>query len=306
MHINISFFVLQLDGSPEERHLQDLPDDAQAEDAPDFDLGKAFGLACFSDVATVQVQGRDNGVAMKDLQVGDRVWNGESFSPVYAFGHYSPNTKGEFLQIHHTQSSGKSRPLEITGEHLVYLHGQSYPVRADDVSVGDSLQGPDSSLKVTKINKVEKIGLYTPLTPEGTVVVDGVKASSYISLQAGNDFMELKNGTPVLGLSMHDYIHMGLSPMRLLCMGVSYQYCNTENEDGMPFYITLSVQANRWINEQHMAIQAVLLSSIILLTGISMTLENVFGPSLAPLAVLSLVTAFLAKRRKKETKQKLA
>ena len=299
---------MKLDGSPEQRHLQDLPDDAQGEDedAPDFDLGKAFGLACFSDVATVQVQDRSDGVAMKDLQIGDMVWNGDSFSSVYAFGHYSPNTKGEFLQIHHTQSSGKSRPLEITGEHLLYLHGQSHPVRADSVSVGDSLQGPGSSLKVTKIDKVEKTGLYTPLTPEGTVVVDGIKASSYVSLQAGNDFMELQTGAPVLGLSMHEYIHMGLSPMRLLCMGVSSQYCNTQNEDGMPFYITLSVQANQWISKQHMAIQVVLFSVIIFLTGISMALENVFGPSLAPLAVLSLATALLAINRKKQTKQKLA
>ena len=242
---------------------------------------------------------------MKDLKVGDKIWNGDAFSPVYAFGHYSPDTHGMFLKIHHSESGSNSRPLEITGEHLVFLHGQIHPVRADSVSVGDHLQGSDSGLRITKIDRVEKAGLYTPLTPEGTVVVDGAKASSYVSLQAGKNFMELENGASVLGLSMHDYIHMGLSPMRLLCIGVSCQYCKTQ-KNGMPFYITLSIHANQLINSQPMPIQVLLLSCIIIPTGISMSIESILGPSFAPLAVLVLAVLILTGRGKRQSKQKTA
>ena len=293
-----------------ERHLQ--VQDAQDEEDDgglNIDLGDIFGIGCFSELATVHVQGKgeDHPVAMKDLQVGDKVWNGHDFSTVYTFGHRHPSIQGEFLQIHTTTKAGNRRPLEMTAEHLVYLQGQSHPVRADSVVVGDSLQGKGgsgSSMKVTKINKVERHGLYAPFTVEGTVVVDGVKASSYISLQAGNDFVELENGASLLGMTQHDYVHMGLSPMRLLCVGISSHYCSTDNEAGMPFYARLAVKVNQWINGQPVSVQAVLFSSIVVLTGTSIAMEAVFGPARAPLAVLSVVTVFLAWRKKKASSNK--
>lgn len=267
-------------------------------------MGAIIGFGCFSEVATVQVMGVSNPVAMKDLQVGDNIWTGNGYSPVYSFGHRSPRVNSEFLQIH---TAAKTSPLEMTAEHLVFLEGKDSPVRADSLAAGDVLQGL-VRMTVTKIQTVERQGLYAPLTPEGILLVDGVKTSSYISLQAGNSAVQLQNGISLLRMSQHDYIHAGLSPMRLLCMGISSSYCSTDNESGIPFYARLSIAVNEWINAKPVMVQAVAFASVLVLIGSSAAVETVFGPSLAPLALLllgTIISLVIKKKKQQPSKPKL-
>ena len=64
---------------------------------------------------------------MKDLQVGDLVktegQNRAAYEPIYSFAHFERHAKADFLQF---SLEGKQL-LEVTSEHLVYVHGSSQP-----------------------------------------------------------------------------------------------------------------------------------------------------------------------------------
>ena len=153
---------------------------------------------------------------MKELQVGDLVLTGsKNYEAVYAFGHHKQDGLYSFLQVH---TKNEQTPFEVTPEHLVFLSGRMNPVRADSIKVGDELRGATSGARVTKIAHVHKQGLYAPLTAKGSVVVDGIVASSYISLQSSADeYVELQGGFKVM--SQHSFVHMTLAPFRFFCMG---------------------------------------------------------------------------------------
>jgi hypothetical protein len=250
------------------------------DDNPDLPL-------CFSKVATVQVQGVAAPVSMEELKVGDSVLTGTGrYEPVYAFGHKNTAQVAEFLQMEMSESKQK---LELTAAHMVFVQGQKHPIRADSIQVGDVLRSTTAEGgKVTKIGTVTRTGLYAPLTPSGSVVVDGIVASSYISLQSSAmEYVELKGGIST-GMSQQDYVHMGLSPLRLVCMGISSRLCaeTKNNEYGMPYYAAFAVQVNQWAHSQNIFVQTLVLLAVPILTGICLLLENTFGPSWAPLAVL--------------------
>lgn len=46
----------------------------------------------------------------------------------------------EFVQFIATSTTNPKRPLETTKDHFVFLQGQSTPVRADAIHVGDISQ----------------------------------------------------------------------------------------------------------------------------------------------------------------------
>jgi hypothetical protein len=237
------------------------------------DEGKKKG-SCFSEDATVQVMDKGE-TAMKNLQVGDYVLTGsDSYQPVYAFGHYRPSKEAEFLQFHF--GGDKQRKLEMTGEHLVYMKGKKHPVRADSVKVGDAFQeiwsGDDKTVQT--IEKVLKTGLYAPLTVDGTLIVDGIKASSYIGIQQDkNDYVKLQGDISVM--SVQDFVHFTLSPMRLLCMGTSLDSCQSYNEDGMLTYAAKGFALIQWLDslDLPLAVQLVLLASAMLVFGAATALE---------------------------------
>merc|ERR1712176_74063 len=107
------------------------------------------------------------------MGVGDyvKIGNGEAYEQVYAFGHRVPERYTEFVQIHTTNTG--SPPLEMTGEHLVFVDGKTNPVRADSIKVGDILlkAAEDKNAVVEKIELVTRNGIYNPLTSSGTIQV---------------------------------------------------------------------------------------------------------------------------------------
>lgn len=86
-----------------------------------------------------------------------------------------------FVQIY--TSANKKNPLEMSPDHVIVVDSKSdHPIRAATVQVGDVLNG-ETKMEVTKIGTVPRKGVYAPPTPSGTIVVNGVVSSSYISLQ---------------------------------------------------------------------------------------------------------------------------
>lgn len=251
---------------------------------------------CFSAEATVQVYNKAEPVPMKHVKVGDRIvtrgdqTNKDIYQPVYAFGHMDKITPTLFLQIY---TKGKSKaPLEITGAHLVFVESKRNPVRADSIQVDDVLQGDGSDegggLEVQAISFVKRNGAYAPLTTGGTLMVDGIRASSYISLQdQAVEYVEMQHGVTVM--SQHDFIHMVLSPFRMLVMLTGT--CRSINDDGMPYYIGRGIRLLKWLDslELHLLLQLLLLS-VLCLFGLCFAVET-FGPTVLMVAVVSrLVT----------------
>ena len=140
---------------------------------------------CFSKLSQVEVLGQGL-INMDVLKIGDAVRIGDgSFSPVYSFVHYEPLRVAEFLQIWTTGSP--RRPLEVTTDHLLYVGSNDNlkMVPASAVRVGDTLVGLSStstSTTVTSITKVQREGLYSPATMSGTIIVNGVAASNFVTL----------------------------------------------------------------------------------------------------------------------------
>merc|ERR1711897_101496 len=124
-----------------------------------FDAIGDFFESCFSGDMEVVVQGKGP-VPMEALQVGDyvKIGNGEAYEQVYAFGHRVPERYTEFVQIH----TNKGAPLEMTGEHLVFVDGKTNPVRADSIEVWDVLKAEDKHAVVEKIEFVTRNGIYNP------------------------------------------------------------------------------------------------------------------------------------------------
>ena len=240
--------------------------------------------SCFSAVSTVQVEGQ-GAVAMKELQVGDSVLTGSGiYSKVYTFGHIEKEVETKFLQI----QTDKKQVLEVTSEHLVFLSDNINPIRADDVQVGDMLRGSEAPTKVVKIGSVSRKGLYAPLTLEGSVVVDGIVASSYVSFQKDSTEFVQVHGMST-GVSHHNYAHWGLAPYRLFCEGIAKDACGRVYDNmGMPGYVRFAIDLSHFAGSQNGFIHAFILFVVGLLCGVCVMLESAFGSALAPLAVFAV------------------
>ena len=131
-------------------------------------------------------------VRMKDLQLGDRVLvatnNSTSYyEPIYSFGHRLDSVVAEYLVILPFE-------LEVSTDHMVFVEGGA-AVPAGNLVVGDRLENGEM---ITAIKTVQRLGVYAPFTPSGSIVVNGVRASSLAAFQASS---HLKVGSRVTRLS---------------------------------------------------------------------------------------------------------
>ena len=289
-------------------------------------------VSCFSEAAEVQVLlpmvieggGMDNNTvtgstataittikAMKDLVIGDRVLTATSnnnfqFEPIYAFGHRNEKKKIEFLAIYMADSSV---PLEVSDQHMIFLDDTvsdiGHPVEAGSIRVGDVLRGDSMARKVTKILKVQKEGIYAPLTRSGTLVVNGVVASSYAVFRqetssAPLDILRDMAVTPFL--SQHDYCHMGLAPFRLYC-ALSRNFCTQYDEDGKPYYVAFSIWLTNLVHALPGIFQLLYICMFLLVTGVCCLLEKVI--STPTLVVAAVTVCCITARSNHQTKQNL-
>ena len=220
------------------------------------------GGACFSGHNMVQV--KDKGaVWMKDLRIGDYVEvSGNNFEAIYSFAHYDPTGSSSYLQISTTSAK---KPLEMTPNHLLFVHGRGF-VPASSVQVGDVLLSDVDTLKVsvTSIMSKSAVGVFAPLTPSGTIVVNDVLASTYVSLQT--DSASLRIGRFPTGLKYQWLEHAFLAPARI----VSHYSSPGESYDaeGIATWAVLARGAAQWwLNLQPLFVMLILAPMLVVLSA---------------------------------------
>ena len=137
--------------------------------------------SCFPGNAVVELE---NGsvVSMTNLKIGDRVRvSDKTFSDVYMFSHRNPHNSDSY----YIQLNIENQSITLTSGHYIYIKPKSainsiIVVPAKDVRIGDKLQIGDNSWKpVSSVEFVEEKGLFNPHTIEGSIIVNGIRTTTY-------------------------------------------------------------------------------------------------------------------------------
>jgi len=159
---------------------------------------------CFPSAATTMLSNGQT-VAMEALKVGDEVLTERGYSRIYAFGHDDITIKqASYIQI----STAANTTLLISPEHILPLDGQMDFAKKAVVGMQVTLANGKRTT-VTSLRVVERNGAHAPFTLDGTIVVDGILASSFSftpSLTLGG----------VTVLTGHSVGTMWTSPLRLM------------------------------------------------------------------------------------------
>ena len=250
--------------------------------------GAAF---CFSGDTTVQAMlGEDEtpqSVELKDLQIGQQVFAGHDeqdkpiYETVYGFAHRDVDKVAEFLQITTScdDQTKCDKDLKISHHHLIFKEGQNDPVVAESLSVGDVLLRQSVGEKeprravITAIESIMDYGVYSPLTKDGTVIVNGIHASAYVSVSS---FAPRVVDTFKQVISEQAFMHWWTAPYRVFCTRVSPQLCvdDYDEKDGYIYWYVLG----RFLGETFEKVSTIGivagLSFIISLDGLVILLEN--------------------------------
>ena len=143
---------------------------------------------CFSGDNLVPVRDQRQEVLMRDLRVGDEVLVvGGQYEKIYAFGHYHTTLPADFLRIF---TEHQERPLELSEDHMVFVEGS--PLKAvpalslrvgDGVMLGNGTVTTVVAIDTTSTTTKGRRGVFAPFTASGTIVVNGLLASNYVSFQ---------------------------------------------------------------------------------------------------------------------------
>ena len=247
----------------------------------DADIGEQ---GCFSGDTTVAVLGKGP-VMMKDLKVQDKVYSGSNsagtpiYQEVYSFGHWQDNKRQEYIQMYHSKASV---PLELSPTHIIFVvEDILVPTRADRVHVGDLLlldnDGVQEAVIVTNIDRVNKKGAYLPLTRDGTIIVNNITVSVYVSIQHEAPRIIFKLG---FIFSEQTLFHWWLAPYRLVCMGVYPEFCeNDYNEEGIIHWLSFGEKIATFGENLPVLIQWIGLISVVPVLGLLVGMEALFTGS---------------------------
>mmetsp|Transcript_21729 Transcript_21729/g.32090 ORF Transcript_21729/g.32090 Transcript_21729/m.32090 type:complete len:277 (+) Transcript_21729:109-939(+) len=222
---------------------------------PSQELSLFFG--CFPSHAKSQILGKGE-VLMKDLNLGDEILvQGGRYEPIYSFGHRQTHSNMEYLQI-----STAHTKLEITPDHMVFVEGgRSIP--ASLIKIGDAVETSIGTYaSVESISTVVRRGAFAPFTASGTIIVNGIKSSTFVSLQKSET---LVIGGTNSGLTFQFLAHSFEMPHRMWC---SYDLASCLEEqytaEGVSKWVYLPYKVSTWFLEQHSIWAAVLAFPLLL------------------------------------------
>ena len=228
-----------------------------------------FGVICFSGDTRVQVENKGS-VEMATLEIGDKVLvSGNKYEPVYAFGHRNVGAYADYLEIH---SDGTNNPLQISSDHMI-LSGGEHWVPASVLRVGDTLSKGDGSVVLaTEIRDVTRKGIFAPFTASGSIVVNDIVASNYISFQ-GSEY--LKIGEFATPFTFQGLAHTFESAHRLACSS-GFVACDQETyaDSGVSRWVDIPHQIALWLLQQSAAVTVVLLVPLLAVFGFLSVLEH--------------------------------
>ncbi|KAI4459240.1 hedgehog [Holotrichia oblita] len=153
--------------------------------------GGKYG-GCFSAESTVI---SETGATRKlqDLRIGEKILSMDLdtqefvYSEVILFLDWDPSQRRDFLKIE--LQSG--RTLTVTPSHLIFQianDNRSRTIYAAKLKTGDRVLVLDSKKliedSIVKVRQIVSTGVFAPLTLTGTVVVDGVLASCYATIDS--------------------------------------------------------------------------------------------------------------------------
>ncbi len=224
---------------------------------------------------------------MDQLEIGDSVRsnNKDGFSRVHGFYHMERDTEADYLAI---ETDRTKEPLEISPNHFIFINGVA--VTAANVKVGDRL----GDAYVTDVTPVKRYGIYAPATYSGTIMVNGVLASTYSS--------HMKHAP----INEHYGAHLVLSYHRLLCR-FNFEACAAEtySESGISELVFPVIKMAYSIGDYSAPVQ--MITSILA----SPVLISVYAVELVVLYPLLIVVGFLFVRsllirRRRDSKAKTA
>jgi Hint module len=138
--------------------------------------------SCFAASETVQLESGDTKF-VADVRIGDRVLAADStgksvFSPVVYLPHGANKDIATFNQI----STRNGRDVKMTMNHVIFAGacGSTLPlVYASEVAVGDCINTVSGQDVVDSVEAVQSEGVYTVITKEEFIVVNGIIASPF-------------------------------------------------------------------------------------------------------------------------------
>lgn len=205
-------------------------------------------VICFAGDVSVDVQDHRGSILMKHLSIGDKVHVGNNrYEPVYSFGHYDAKASATFLKI----QTSAATPLLVSADHMVKVQSRGF-VPASNLAEGDKLivgSTGGADILVTSIHTVTAKGVFAPFTPSGTIVVNGILASSFVVLDGSQ-----LNSLSIIGslqLSHQWLAHTFEFPHRLACHYLSHQCPNeTYTANGVSTWVARPLHASQWMLRQ--------------------------------------------------------
>jgi hypothetical protein len=183
-------------------------------------------LLCVSRATVASMYRIRDGLLYRLVRIGDKVLvsGNNKYEEIYSFGHRNTAASVQFVQI--SSNDTDAPPIEISSDHLI-LRDNTHWVPAGNVRIGDVLtKGDGSPVAVTQVRYVMRKGIVAPFTKSGSIVVNNIVASNYITLQ-GSEYLIVVGGieTP---LSFHWLAHTFQSGHRLAC-DVMTTWCDKES-----------------------------------------------------------------------------
>jgi len=227
---------------------------------------------------------------MEDLSIGDFVLTGDdgAHEAVTSFGHHQPIADVEMVQIR-----TKSTTLELTHDHLLLLlldNNQEY-VPASVVQIGNVLSSGEAVISKENVQR-RGAGLYAPFTSSGTIVVNGVVCSSYVTLQ-NSTYLQI--GSWESPFSWHWLGHTYEKSWQHFIPGTSKNV--TYTEDGIVVHGAIALKIANWIfTENVFFVQIPVLFVVLFLLILVSCLTTPIG-SFATALFMCSILAFTFSRR---------
>jgi hypothetical protein len=243
---------------------------------------QSFG--CFSGSSTVYVKDLGS-TSMRDVKLGDKILvEAGQYEAIYSFGHFNPDSTGQFVEIV-TEAS----KLQVSRQHLLFLEDGS-SILASQVSVNHRLlDASGSPVRVKAAKLVQSVGVFAPFTKSGKLVVDGILASSYISLEESSTSLNIAGG---FSIDFHWLAHASKFPHRFACQYLPIN-CNTEvytRDAGVSVWVDLPLRWSQWLLRENTAIRTLLLTVCVAALAILALAEVLLLHSVSFLLLLILAS----------------
>eukprot|EP00984_Skeletonema_dohrnii_P015276 scaffold6557_cov109-Skeletonema_dohrnii-CCMP3373.AAC.7 len=159
----------------------------------------------------------------------------------------------------------------MTPSHFAFVVGKDGPVPASQLQVGDRLHnifhGENEIIKIETETVTHDDGLYSPLTSDGTIVVNDLLMSTYNSKTSyveveGEDEIPSWQFAGFKFTLTHDLIHRAFTPFRVFCESFPSSTSCTEDNGPSQLGIFIFKDVPSFFSGHHVLVQWAVLPCI--------------------------------------------